>query len=65
MGFFAFIFSLSQPHPGQKSLLRSRKPGVLQFMGSERVGHDLGIEQKNNNQRVKPLLVFARARKDQ
>ena len=50
---------------GQKSLLRSRKPGVLQFMGSQRVGHDLGIEQNNNNQRVNPLLVFARARKNQ
>ena len=38
---------------------------MLQFMGSQRVGHDLGIEKNNNNQRVNPLLVFARARKNQ
>ena len=65
MGYFAFMFSLPQPHPGQKNVLRSRKPGVLQFMGSQRIGHDLGIEQNNNNQRVRPLLVFSRAGKDQ
>lgn len=46
MGYFAFMFSLPQPHPGQKNVLRSRKPGVLQFMGSQRVEHN---QQLNNN----------------
>ena len=31
-------------------LVKGREPGVLQFMGSQRVEYDLVTEQLNNNQ---------------
>ena len=29
-----------------KEIVRTGKPGMLQFMGLQKVGHDLGTEQK-------------------
>ena len=29
-----------------REIMKDRKPGVLQFMGSQRVGHDLLTEQR-------------------
>ena len=34
---------------------RTGKPGVLQFLGSQRVGHDLAIEQQNTQDQARCL----------
>jgi len=34
-----------------REMVRNRRPGVLWFMGSQRVGHDLPTEQQQQRQR--------------
>jgi len=34
-----------------REMVRNRRPGVLWFMGSQRVGHDLLTEQQQQRQR--------------
>ena len=40
----------------------SEKPGVLQFMGSQRVGHDLTTEQQQKISNLATKLRFYRLR---
>ena len=37
---------------------RSGKPAVLQFMGSQRVGHDLTTEQKQSGSKLNPFSYY-------
>ena len=34
------------------------EPGVLQSVGSQRVGHDFAIEQQEENQHIKAMGIF-------
>ena len=46
MGEFGRCIGHAMHGRGERGDKRTGKPGVLQFMGSQRVGYDLAIEQQ-------------------
>ena len=43
-----------------QEIVKARKPGILQSMGSQRVGHDLAAEQQQQQQQQQQQLVIYR-----